>query len=506
MSRNKFIPGLCNNLRDLPVISNNNPNKGCLVTYSVCLKSITKCWINMAPDVNVRKPPGPVTFDCCKDKPAGKVCVCILCEILLHISCSERKGFRSFGGVLGLCGNCDNFITAKPTDVGNNDILTLISLNNKLIKSTKENEELKLKNEELKLQNEEFQTKLKKYKLLHTEVKENLDQRIKLHDREVETMNVLVKEMDDKNNLLVEKIEKLQNDLKCNSLVHNTISYAAMASKTESRAYLKVASATPIIVAAKDKRNSKNTKTSIENLIKPSEIKAQIVTVKELKSGEVKIVCSNNEFAEKILVEINSGLADTCSATFEKLNLPKLKVVGINTEYEKAELEENLRAQNFAELSDKVCNVTYIQKMSKNKTELTERNEDTNENSFTAYLDVDPSIYHKIMLTGKVYIGWQRCMVYEDLNMKRCYKCCGYGHSIKKCTNRQKCGFCSGEHEAKDCMQKHILQCSNCMESNNKYHTKRSFNHSVFDHDKCETYKSREIFLRTKINYSLFSQ
>lgn len=65
-----------------------------------------------------------------------------------------------------------------------------------MIKFTKENKELNLKNEEFKLQNEEFQTKLNKYKFLHTEVKENLYQCIKLYERKVETMNVLVKEMD----------------------------------------------------------------------------------------------------------------------------------------------------------------------------------------------------------------------------------------------------------------------------------------------------------------------
>lgn len=64
-----------------------------------------------------------------------------------------------------------------------------------------------------------------------------------------------------------------------------------------------------------------------------------------------------NEYAEKILLEINCGLSDTCSATFEELDL----VFNIKTGCDKAELEENLRAQNFAELSDKLTSLTYRQ-------------------------------------------------------------------------------------------------------------------------------------------------
>lgn len=448
----------------------------------------------MAPDVNVRKPPAQVTFNCCKQKSQGSVCVCLLCDTLWHVSCAERKQFKSFGGVLGFCGACEEYITSNPAETSKTEVITVVNLKNKCSKLTKDNEEL--------------QNKLKSYRISHNEVKANLEERIKLHEREVDTMQILVSEMKDKNKLLEEKAEKLLDELNANRAVNNTPSYAEMAGSTFPKSYRKAPLATPVIVAAKAKQDENKVRSFIESVVKPKELNAQIVSLKEMNTGEVKIMCSSNEYAKKIMEKINSDLHESCDAKYEKLNLPKVKIVGIKTEYAKDELEENLKAQNFMDLADKVCNVTHIQKISKNNSvgAGTNKDADGKNASFTAYLEVDPAIFHKIMQTTRVFIGWQRCLVYEDLNLKRCYNCCGYGHSSKKCNNKQTCGFCAGEHDTKTCNQKDNLKCTNCAESNNKYKTKRSCNHSVFDHKKCDTYKSRESFLRTKINYTGFSQ
>lgn len=168
-------------------------------------------------------------------------------------------------------------------------------------------------------------------------------------------------------------------------------------------------------------------------------------------------------------------------------------------------VDKDLVSLNFSELKDKVCKVTFIQEISSsdNNHKSNERGGTREDNKkYNAYLEVDPAIYHKIMRTGKVFVKCQRCYVYEELNLKRCYKCCGYGHNSKKCNNKIRCGYCGEEHETKNCDQKDRPKCANCFESNEKYKTRRNWKHAALDNDKCETYKSRKAFLRSRINYS----
>ena len=78
-----------------------------------------------------------------------------------------------------------------------------------------------------------------------------------------------------------------------------------------------------------------------------------------------------------------------------------------------------------------------------------------------------------------------------------------HGHSSKKCKNKQQCVYSAGEHESKTCQNKQQLTCCNCSASNNKYKLNRKINHCASDYKKCETYKSRLAFLRSKTDYSI---
>lgn len=93
------------------------------------------------------------------------------------------------------------------------------------------------------------------------------------------------------------------------------------------------------------------------------------------------------------------------------------------------------------------------------------------------------------MIHKFVYIGWQRCRVYEDYNINRCFKCNSYGHSAKKCRNEEICSYCAGNHGGKDCPDRNIKKCCNCMKANEKYKTKLNINHYTFDENACESYK-----------------
>ena len=479
----------------------------------------------MAPDVNVRKPPAPVTFDCCKAKPPSNVCVCYNCDTLLHISCAERRKFQSFGGVLGVCESCDTYITSNPTHTINKDALTLANPREKL-----NNLEAvtKIKNKEI----EQLKEKLKTHQQNYTALNEKMEERTTQYKKELEILNVLVSEMKDKNSLLVEKNQDLTEKnseliVKCKKLEddqnskRNNWSYAQAAADNLQYKYKRNIKATQfLIITPKVIQSSEKTKSDIENKLSLESLNVQVIAVKKMNEGKVKVTCCNKDVTNKLQGEIHNTFVNEYEANLEKMEKPKIKIVGITKKYEIEELEQNLKELNFPDNNDKYLKVTYIQNVGNksNTPNVVAGNEeagsdeadsdDTQDNcTYNAYVQLDPEYFHRIMSTGetwgKVYVGWQRCNAYEDLNMSRCYKCSGYGHSSKKCKNKQQCVYCAGEHESKTCQNKQKLTCCNCSAANNKYKLNRKINHCASDYKKCETYKSRLAFLRPKTDYSI---
>lgn len=446
----------------------------------------------MAGDVKEPIKPTPSTFACCASKPPASVVVCILCNALYHISCSERKNFVSLGGALGVC------------------CMKRTSKSNLVDKDAKDVMIIQLKENLLKLQ-EDYINQLKlgdksRKKMDSSASSEVIPEPYESIQRENELLNALVNEMKDKNTLLVEKNSNLSKQIE-EYKTNSSPSYASvLSSNVPNKNTQSYTTSLPIIITSKNRSVNQNIRESFVNMTNHSEFDAKVISLKELNNGELRIQCHSNDDAAKVLEKVNTDMGEVFTASYEKLDLPKLKIVGIKRKYEPKELEKDLVSLNFNELKEKVCKVTYIQEISSinNNASPKERGRlHEDKIKYTAYLEVDPAIYNKVMRTGKIFVKYQRCNVYEELNLKRCFKCCGYGHNSKKCNNKIRCGYCGDEHETKSCDQKDRLKCVNCVESNEKYKTKRNWKHAALDSDKCDTFKSRRTFLKSKINYSI---
>ena len=74
----------------------------------------------------------------------------------------------------------------------------------------------------------------------------------------------------------------------------------------------------------------------------------------------------------------------------------------------------------------------------------------------------------------KLYIGYQCCRAYGDINIRPCVKCGRIGHSGK--VQKRKClPICAGDHLTKNCLEKKKqkkkkkIKCTNCCYENKKY-------------------------------------
>lgn len=122
-------------------------------------------------------------------------------------------------------------------------------------------------------------------------------------------------------------------------------------------------------------------------------------------------------------------------------------------------------------------------------------------NSFNAILEVDGDAFKKIMEIGKINVEWNRCMVYEKVDVLRCFKCWGYNHKSSVCKKDACCFKCGGfDHVAKEC----VITSSVCL---NCDRAKKNLNLDSIDvnHDtlsvNCPIYIKKIKATRNKISY-----
>lgn len=88
------------------------------------------------------------------------------------------------------------------------------------------------------------------------------------------------------------------------------------------------------------------------------------------------------------------------------------------------------------------------------------------------------------MEAEKLFINWDSCKVFEQINVTRCFKCLGFNHFSKDCTKDVICSICAGNHQSSVC-KSDVQKCVNCNWHNEKLHMQLSTNHNAFSKD-CE--------------------
>ena len=103
------------------------------------------------------------------------------------------------------------------------------------------------------------------------------------------------------------------------------------------------------------------------------------------------------------------------------------------------------------------------------------------------------------MNAKRIYIGWKRFPVYEDLNALKCFNCQQFHHKSDNCANGIVCPNCSKDYSVSDC-QSEVACCINCTISNSRYQTKYPVGHRANDRN-CPSYLYQLNIAKFKINH-----
>lgn len=203
--------------------------------------------------------------------------------------------------------------------------------------------------------------------------------------------------------------------------------------------------------------------------------KTPVSEIRKTKQGKFIVKCDNDTAADRIRNSIGKKIGHDAKILKEEKKNPLLKIVNLKNELDKQELEEDICVRN--ELPTDQVKVVHVYTNRKNQTR-------------SAIIAVSSHVYAKIMTDESVYAGFQRCRVFNEFNLNRCYKCCGYGHSANKCKSGVTCARCAGPHDTKTCVDENVtVACANCIGANKALRNKRKVDHEARDAQKCDTYK-----------------
>lgn len=306
------------------------------------------------------------------------------------------------------------------------------------------------------------------------------------------TLELLVKKMDELNvkvdNLLAEN-NSLKQEIASLRESRGNMPVSLLPTKPQ-MAYSTVVKKDNKILVVKQKGDSEKNITKIKedlrNKVSPVEMGVGLQMGRSTKNGGLIISCGDEKNIENVQSEIQSKLGDNYEVDRPKLRNHRIKVVGVN---------EDAANESDEDIVNGIMKQNYLD-TGKNDLKVLRRTKVFNRR-FNLVFEVDSNTYQIFMDKEKMNIGWNRCPVYSDYGIIRCFKCCKYGHLAKDCKETEMCPRCGGAHESKDCKSDEV-KCPNCVQSNNKYGMRLSTDHTAWDIVNCQTYQRVEQIQRNK--------
>lgn len=226
----------------------------------------------------------------------------------------------------------------------------------------------------------------------------------------------------------------------------------------------------------------------VKQQVNPAELGIGIKNIKEAKEGAVVIKCRNEGEAQKLRTNLEPKIRQNYVTTIPAKKNPRIKIVGLEEQYDEETLFKNLKLQNSKLVTkDSQLKLVVVKKMVK---------------TFLAIIECDAKTFGRVMTEGegRLFLGCKSCRCFEYIALVRCYNCNRYNHTSRECPNEKTCIYCGkAGRETCNC-NKMVMNCTNCKISNEKYKLNLDIAHAAYD-IKCPTYVWLQGKEKAKIQY-----
>jgi hypothetical protein len=238
-----------------------------------------------------------------------------------------------------------------------------------------------------------------------------------------------------------------------------------------------------VIKPKKGDQSSETTKKIVKEKIDPT--KVQVNDLRNVSNGGVVMRCNNKADVDECKKMIENELGTAYDVSVPEQKRPSLKIVGLSEMLDKEEIVSKIKAQNDFVNQDSFIEVKALwQKKS----------------VISLVIKTDGETFQKMIEQERIYIGWDRCRVFEHFHFQHCFNCAGFHHLAKDCKNAVQCPRCAGKHPLKECSSK-TEQCANCLSINANLKMNVPTNHPAWSRD-CSVYLRKISVERSKIKYS----
>lgn len=194
-----------------------------------------------------------------------------------------------------------------------------------------------------------------------------------------------------------------------------------------------------IVIKPKQGTATGSTRDELKKKVNPKNL--NVSRVYEGKDGAVMVVLKDKESSVQLEANVKKAMGDKFDVGVRESIKPTIKIVGMNEEYQEDELKETMVSQN-----DVLQGVKHF-KLRKLLT-----NPKRQYAQYSAIVELDAATFFKVIKLEKLNVGWDRCRVFDGVDVLRCFKCCGFNHKGADCkAEREICPICSGEHPLKEC-------------------------------------------------------
>lgn len=204
-----------------------------------------------------------------------------------------------------------------------------------------------------------------------------------------------------------------------------------------------------VVIKPKEGVQVEDARAEVQKKISAKNLNVQRVT--SSKNGSIIVELKDEASVGVLKASVDAQLGGRFEARLRESMKPSIKIIGMSDEFSEEELRASLVEQN-----DVFANLKHF------KLRKTFQIEKWRFNNHAAFVELDAETFFKVLEQGKVNCGWNRCRVFDGLQVTRCYKCNGYGHKGADCkAETLVCPICSEDHEWKDCNAE-TEKCANC--------------------------------------------
>lgn len=213
-----------------------------------------------------------------------------------------------------------------------------------------------------------------------------------------------------------------------------------------------------------------------------------IIRLHEIKRGGVLIEARDKKDIDKIENMISSKLSDNVSISRPQLRNPEIRIKNIEKDMNEDEIIPLIIKQN--NIDDHLC-----------KNLLSCKFTTTRFGRKDAIITVRNPLFNILLNSGKIYLGFSRLEIIQNIYIRTCLTCFNTGHSKHNCPLADKvvCRKCGKDHKTDNCTSKSST-CWRC----STYSHQTTPQHK-FGSDNCVIFQNEAKKLLTITNYNDFN-